>query len=115
MKIFKHYRNTVNLGGRRLIPGHWTLADRWAIIKYHFKYRIWYKYIGKYKIVDSTKYMKIPDTTFFVLTKWQQEKINSLNWKSIHYTIIPTPIGNSVIIKNPITSERIIITDYNSW
>ena len=76
---------------------------------------LWWKYIGKYKMIDSTKWMKIPKTRYFILSEKQEKQVKELNWNWVKYIITPGPIGNSILVQNGVKDEIIDITDYSTW
>lgn len=108
-------KNETIVGGRRLIPHHLTISDYLFILKHNTKC-LWYKYIGKYKIVDSTKYIKKPLEYFSLSEKEikEMESYSKENGGVFKISFIPNCIayGVEVEFKNGATKN---ITDYSTW
>lgn len=75
--------------------------------------RLWHKYIGKYKIVDSSKGRFIPyNNEIFVLSEKQSEQIKDKYYKK--YIFIPTAIGYIFKVED-LNNNIIDLTDYETW
>lgn len=117
---FLEFDHELMTGGRTFIPGHYTFKDHLLYIKITL-HKWWFRLIGKYKIVDSTKYTIEPYPRkyyTFRLSVHETEFVKSLKWRSIKYEFYPTPIGNGVYIVNLDTNERIDLTEkfnYEDW
>lgn len=115
---FLEFKNELMTGGR--IPGHYTINDHIFYIKYNIK-KWWFKLIGKYKIIDTTKYyieFRPRKYRRFELTEHETEYVKSLHWNNVKYEFYSTPIGNGVYITNLDTKERINLTkkfNYEGW
>lgn len=104
--------NEMWIGNHHLIPGHMSLKD-WFIYYKHKLRIIWHKYIGKYKIIDSSKGRFVPYSQIvFILSEKQSEQVNTMYCKE--YRFIPTGIGLAfeVVDKN---NNIIDLTDYDTW
>ena len=81
-------------------------------IKKFFR-NFWYKYIGKYELVDTSRKRVIPyDQDIFALTKKQTDELRGLYPKE--YIFKPTGIGTIFEVKFDDDDIR-DLTDYDSW
>ena len=104
--------NKLRIDKYYLIPAHMSLKDWWMYYKHKLNV-IWYKYIGKYKIINSTKGRFVPySQVVFILSEKQSEQVRTTYCKE--YRFIPTGIGLAfeIVDKN---NNIIDLTDYDTW
>jgi hypothetical protein len=109
--ITKNRKHRFWIGCREFIPGHWSISDWIYAIKRDIQV-IWFHYIGKYKILDSTKYIERPNTTYFILSKKQEDIVKQYNVRYYQFAFTGIGIDTSIITTD---GSKIDINDYDTW